>query len=83
MDGRDLSKCECFIDLALAETKERVNQILVAAMSDWTGLARFRPRSPGQLRSPAPVVLALDVGTQASRAPNRSVPLPRFQDAMP
>ena len=43
MDNRDLTKCECFIDLALAETKERVNQMLVAAMSDWTRLARFRP----------------------------------------
>jgi hypothetical protein len=45
MDYRDLTKCECFIDLALAETKERVNQILIAAMSDWTGLARFTPGS--------------------------------------
>jgi len=41
MDNRDLTKCECFIDLALAETKERANQILIAAMSDWRGLARF------------------------------------------
>jgi hypothetical protein len=40
-DNRDLTKCECFIDLALTETKERVNQILIAAMSDWTGLAQF------------------------------------------
>ena len=47
MDNRDLTKCECFIDLALAETKERVNQILVAAMSDWTSLARFRPQAAG------------------------------------
>jgi hypothetical protein len=46
-DNRDLTKCECFIDLALAETKERVNQILVAAMSDWTSLARFRPQAAG------------------------------------
>jgi hypothetical protein len=45
MDGRDLTKCECFIDLAMAETKERVNQTLIAAMSDWTNLARFRPQS--------------------------------------
>jgi len=45
MDGRNLSKCECFIDLALAETKERVNQILVAAMSDWTSLKKFAPGS--------------------------------------
>jgi hypothetical protein len=43
MDGRDLTKCECFIDLALAETKERVNQILVGAISDWSGLKRFAP----------------------------------------
>jgi hypothetical protein len=41
MDNRDLTKCECFIDLALAETKERLQRILVGAMSDWTGLARF------------------------------------------
>lgn len=41
MDNRDLSRCECFIDLALAETKERLQQILEAAMSDWAGLARF------------------------------------------
>jgi hypothetical protein len=44
MDDRDLTECECFIDLALVETKERVNQILIAAMSDWVSLARFRPR---------------------------------------
>lgn len=41
MDNRDLTKCQCFIDLALAESKERVNQILIAALSDWTDLARF------------------------------------------
>lgn len=41
MDNRDLARCECFIDLTLAETKERLQQILDAAMSDWTGLARF------------------------------------------
>ena len=45
MDGRDLTECQCFIDLALAETKERVAQILGAAMSDWSGLARFTPRT--------------------------------------
>jgi hypothetical protein len=41
MDNRDLTRCQCFIDLALAESKERVKQILIAGMSDWTGLARF------------------------------------------
>jgi hypothetical protein len=45
MDGRDLTKCECFRDLAIAETKERVKQMLVAAMSDWANLARFRPKT--------------------------------------
>jgi len=44
MDGRDVTKCECFRDLAIAETKERVNQMLIAAMSDWANLARFRPK---------------------------------------
>lgn len=42
MDNRDLTKCDCFIDLALTETKERVKRILVAGTSDWAGLARFR-----------------------------------------
>jgi hypothetical protein len=41
MDNRDLTKCECFIDLAMTETKEQVKRMLVAAMSNWTGLARF------------------------------------------
>ena len=50
MDDRDLTECECFIDLALAETQERVKQILVAAMSDWTGLARFQPNATKAVR---------------------------------
>jgi hypothetical protein len=46
MDNKDLTECECFIDLALTDTKERVQQILVAGMSNWIGLARFTvPRS--------------------------------------
>jgi hypothetical protein len=45
MDGRDLTKCECFIDLALTETRERLNQILSGAASDWANLARFAPRA--------------------------------------
>ncbi len=43
VDGRDLTRCPCFIDLALAESKTRVKQCLVAALDDWTGLAAFRP----------------------------------------
>jgi hypothetical protein len=49
MDNRDLTKCECFIDLALTMTKEQVNRVLVAAMSDWTGLARFGRQPAGSV----------------------------------
>lgn len=45
MDNRDLTRCECFIDMAKAEAKERVDRVLVAAMSDWAGLARFGPQT--------------------------------------
>jgi hypothetical protein len=34
--GDPLNRCQSFIDLALDETKERVKQILVAAIEDWT-----------------------------------------------
>lgn len=34
--GIPLNRCQSFIDLALTETKERVKQILVGAMDDWT-----------------------------------------------
>ena len=40
----DVTRCQCFIDLALAETKTRVKKILVAAMSDWITLADFPPK---------------------------------------
>lgn len=50
MDDRELTECECFIDLALTETMERVKQILVAAMSDWVNLARFRPHDAQAVR---------------------------------
>lgn len=33
--GIPLNRCQSFIDLALAETKERVKQILVGALEDW------------------------------------------------
>lgn len=42
--GGELTRCDCFIALALAETKERVEKILVTAMSDWARLQTFRPR---------------------------------------
>ena len=30
-----LERCQCFIDLALAETKEQVKEKLAAALGDW------------------------------------------------
>ncbi len=46
MDGRDLTRCDCFVDLALAETKERVSQILEASLTRWSELGRFRSTAP-------------------------------------
>lgn len=44
MSGSDLTRCQCFIDLALAETKARVKKILVMATTDWARLRAFPPR---------------------------------------
>ena len=50
MDKRDLTKCQCFIDLAKAESKEQVDRILVAGMSDWRGLAQFSSQATRSVR---------------------------------
>jgi hypothetical protein len=50
MTGRELTNCQCFIDLALTESKEQVKQILIAGMSGWTGLARFGPQATRSVR---------------------------------
>lgn len=39
MNGRDLTRCDCFIDLALAETKERMSQMLETRLANWSELA--------------------------------------------
>lgn len=39
--GRDLTKCQCFVDMALMESKETVRRILVQGMSDWASLGRY------------------------------------------
>ncbi|SCF06460.1 hypothetical protein GA0070607_5092 [Micromonospora coriariae] len=44
-NGDDIRRCQCFIDLALEETKAQVKKILLAAMEDWAALAQF-PASP-------------------------------------
>ncbi|WP_341715810.1 hypothetical protein QQG74_17340 [Micromonospora sp. FIMYZ51] len=41
VNGDDLTRCQCFIDLALEETKTQVKKILLAALEDWTALAHF------------------------------------------
>jgi hypothetical protein len=48
VNGDDLRRCQCFIDLALEETKTIVKKILLAAVDDWAGLAAFpvRENSP-------------------------------------
>jgi tetrahydromethanopterin S-methyltransferase subunit C len=38
-ENTPLDRCQCFIDLALAETKERVKQVLATALDDWTARA--------------------------------------------
>ncbi len=44
-EGRPLNRCQCFIDLALAESKECVKQIVTDAMEDWA------TRSPALAKS--------------------------------
>lgn len=44
-DGDDLTRCQCFIDLALEESKERLQALLVAAQGDWRALAEFGAES--------------------------------------
>jgi hypothetical protein len=39
--GDDLTRCQCFIDLALAETKTQVKKILLAAAASWTQMATY------------------------------------------
>ena len=53
MNERDLSRCQCFIDLAQSETKERASQILDAALDNLTRLAEFGPASAVGATGPA------------------------------
>jgi hypothetical protein len=40
-NGTDLTRCQCFTDLALSKTKDRVSAILTAATANWTGLQAY------------------------------------------
>lgn len=41
LNSDDLTRCQCFIDLALVETKENVGNLLTAAMNDWVNLGSY------------------------------------------
>lgn len=43
-NGDDLTRCQCFVDLALTEAKTRIKSLMVTAMGDWRSLAEFRPK---------------------------------------
>lgn len=45
--NEDLTRCQCFIDLALTETKTRVKKILVLATGDWVKLAEHPREQTG------------------------------------
>jgi hypothetical protein len=41
LNGDDLSRCQCFIDLALEESRTALKRILTTALDDWTALTAF------------------------------------------
>lgn len=45
LNGDDLRRCQCFIDLALDQAKTAVKKILTDAMEDWTLLGSFAAKA--------------------------------------
>ncbi|MFV2105094.1 hypothetical protein [Micromonospora sp. LOL_015] len=45
INGRDLLKCECFVDVVVNEGKERVRQLMDWAAKDWRNLEQLIPSS--------------------------------------
>ncbi|MET8278090.1 hypothetical protein [Micromonospora sp. NPDC005174] len=43
INGRELTKCECFIDVVIEEGKERVRQLMDWAARDWRNLEQLIP----------------------------------------
>jgi hypothetical protein len=41
LNDDDLSRCQCFVDLALEQAKSTVKQVLISALDDWSVLAAF------------------------------------------
>lgn len=50
--GRDLTDCECFIDVVKSEGKKRVKALMLAAMDDWRELGRLVPAPNGDVDKP-------------------------------
>ena len=50
--GIPLERCQCFIDLALAETKEQVKEKLATALGDWAEPSAKMIESWATSRSP-------------------------------
>jgi hypothetical protein len=44
VNGDDLERCQCFIDLALELTKTQVKKVLLTATDDWIKLKAFPPQ---------------------------------------
>lgn len=49
-NSEDLTRCQCFIDLALDLAKTQVKKLLIIAEGDWTGLAQFPARPQHRTR---------------------------------
>ncbi len=45
-NGDDLTRCQCFIELALEHAKETVKRILTTALEDWAELAQYVGKRP-------------------------------------
>jgi hypothetical protein len=43
LGDRDLAECQCFIDVVVNEGKERLKQLMVAAVHDWRDLHKLSP----------------------------------------
>ncbi|WP_326560021.1 hypothetical protein [Micromonospora sp. NBC_01796] len=43
VNGRNLAKCDCFIDVVVNEGKERVRQLMEWAAKDWRNLEHLAP----------------------------------------
>jgi hypothetical protein len=50
--NRDLTNCECFIDMVKSEGKRQLKALLLAAMDDWRELGRLVPKPDQDVDEP-------------------------------